>query len=77
MAGQINIYLDSSAEGALLRCMHGNKTDHSDPSQTPTFFSFLTAMRQRGEQFGGLNIRGADVTGPTGEYQSIISSSVV
>jgi len=31
----------------------------------PTFFTFLTALRQRGEQFSGLNIRGGDLNGPT------------
>ncbi|THH11105.1 hypothetical protein EW145_g876 [Phellinidium pouzarii] len=31
----------------------------------PTFFAFVSALRQRGEQFSGLNIRGGDVNGPT------------
>jgi len=33
--------------------------------KAPTFFAFLTALRQRGEQFSGLNIRGGDLSGPT------------
>jgi len=31
----------------------------------PTFFSFLTALRQRGEQFAVPGIRGGDLSGPT------------
>jgi len=31
----------------------------------PTFFAFALALRQRGSQFAGLGIRGADLGGPT------------
>ena len=34
--------------------------------QLPTFFAFALALRQRGSQFAGLGIRGADLGGPTG-----------
>ncbi|KAI1797882.1 hypothetical protein LXA43DRAFT_910050 [Ganoderma leucocontextum] len=34
----------------------------------PTIFAFATALRQRGGSFSGLNIRGNDLSGATGEY---------
>ncbi|KAI5124688.1 hypothetical protein M0805_004296 [Coniferiporia weirii] len=33
--------------------------------KAPTFLAFVSALRQRGEQFSGLNIRGGDANGPT------------
>ncbi|EJF66697.1 hypothetical protein BD309DRAFT_854155 [Dichomitus squalens] len=33
----------------------------------PTIFAFATALRQRGGSFSGLNIRGNDLSGATGE----------
>jgi len=33
--------------------------------KAPTFFAFLSALRQRGEQFSGLGVRGGDLSGPT------------
>ena len=34
--------------------------------QAPTTLAFVAALRQRGDQFSGLNIRGGDLNGPTG-----------
>ncbi|KIM85211.1 hypothetical protein PILCRDRAFT_66336 [Piloderma croceum F 1598] len=39
----------------------------------PTFFACALALRQRGSQFAGLGIRGADLGGPTGtSYRTIM-----
>ncbi|KAI0801264.1 hypothetical protein C8Q74DRAFT_479854 [Fomes fomentarius] len=38
----------------------------------PTVAAFATALRQRGGSFSGLNIRGNDLSGPTGEFGTLV-----
>lgn len=46
-------------------------------TQVPTTFSFVTALQQRGAQFGGLGIRGNDLSGATGKSAPLTKQSTI